>query len=116
MAKQIIILARSVGNDGPAWQVALWAFVPVAKQPFWSGKQVASVWSGANAAENLAISTGAVREIVETFTTGAGLTLAQIQAALIQHAVDWQTEVNGDATFGRYGTFYDGVIWTAGGA
>jgi hypothetical protein len=114
--KQVVILDRFVTQDGPGWRVALWAAVPAAKQTFWNGFQTTSAWKGASAAENTAISTGTVREKVYTFVPPAAWTLAQMEAKVINDFNDWQTAVNADLAYGRYGTFYDGVSWTTGGA
>ena len=114
MAKQIVIL-NQVPGAGVVFQYVLWAAVPAARQPFYANANAVSAWSGASSAENGAIAAGQVAELVQTQGWPSGTSLAIIQAALIASWTAWQNQVNGLNNWSRYGTFYDGTSWTAGG-
>ena len=111
-SKLIIILDRPAGGR---FNYALWADVPLARQPFYAQVGQVSAWTGASAAENTAIAAGQVVERIEGLPLD-GQTLPQVQAFLIQRQLDFQAEINAVNTWTRYGTFYKDAAWTLGGA
>lgn len=120
MARRIIILDRIKMNGRLAFNYALWADVPAARQAFYAVAGAKSVWTGASAEENAAIASGAVLEQVGTYqdrTPNASETIADVRAALVVLWTAFQDQVtNADVKWSRYGTSWDGTTWTAAGA
>ena len=114
MANQIIILDKNAQSG--LFRCVLWADVPVARRPFYADASLKSAWTGAVAAEIIALTTGAVVERVIELAVSDGATVAQIQAELISRRTLFQAEVTARNPWLRYGTRYDGTTWTAGGA
>lgn len=114
MAKQIIVLDK-IPESG-LYRGVLWADVPLGRQAFYAKTGAVSVWTGASGAENTAIAAGQVAEKVITLSVSDGATLAQLKAAFIEQQVLFQTFVTTYNPWSRYGSFYDGTVWTAGGA
>ncbi len=118
-AKRIIILDNktqpTLGNEAPrVYRAAFWADVPVARQPFYVTTAV-SAWAGAAAADNTAIQSGAVAERVVIATLPFNVTLLAAQTALQTMWTDYQAEITAANPWNRYGSFWDGATWTAGG-
>lgn len=120
MARRIIILEdlRPGSADGASvYRYALWLDVPLARQTFYAnGSATSAVNKGLNAAsaaELSAIQSGAILEIVEQIDV-RGLTLAQIQSALVSRFNTVQAFVNGAGanSWDHYGTVWDGTVWT----
>jgi hypothetical protein len=114
MAKQIIILDDIPVQQGVAFSYAMWAAVPVARQPKHANPNATSAYQNATAAELTALRNGEVIERVETAHFVNNETNAQIRASLVQSFTAFQNQVNFNR-WSRYGTFYDGVTWTAAG-
>lgn len=115
MAKRVIILDQL---DTPmlAFQAALWADVPTARQPKYANASFNSAWAGASAGELTALRNGQVAEKVTTISVAPGTALAEIRAQLQAAFTAWQAEVNGRNPWNRYGTYWDDVTgWTPGG-
>jgi hypothetical protein len=113
VAKQIIVLTKHA--ELAQYRVAYWIPVPVARQPFYVAPTKTSEWKGASALENQDLQTGAVVEIVETISVPEGASLAEMQAIVQDRYNILATEIDAKNQWGRYGTYYDGVTWTAGG-
>ena len=118
-AKRIIILDNrtqtNIGTEAPkTYRAALWADVPAARQPFYV-TTASSAWTGASGADTAAIQTGAVAERVVTASLPFNVTLLQAQAVLQQMWTDYQAEITAANPWNRYGSFWDGATWTAGG-
>ena len=111
MAKRIIVLDLTGGT----LRAALWADVPVARQPFYAQPGAVSAWKDASGPENAALASGAVAEKVIAYTPAPGETQAQGRAILIAKWTSWQAYVTATNPWARYGSFYDGSSWTAGG-
>ena len=112
MAKQIVILEKL---DSDTYKYALWAAVPVARQSFYTKIGAVSEWKNASVAENTAIAAGQIVEKVETINVPAGSTLGQVQAFLQTRWTDYQALITANNPWVRYGSFWDGISWTAGG-
>ena len=113
MAKQIIIL----DHLGPGrFRFALWAAVPAGRQVFYAQAGKVSAWTGASLVENQALALGQVAEFVDTTAFTPGTSLAQVQTGLQQQWQDFQAEISAANRWVRYGSFWDGTTWTAGGA
>lgn len=110
MAKRIIVLER----ESPArWRVCYWLDVPIARQSFYAGQS--TMFTGATQAEKDALTSGAVREVVDLYSVEGSPTLPTVQAAL---QVNWQTlqdATNNHNPWVRYGSYWDGTTWTLGG-
>lgn len=114
MPKQIIVLEKA--EAAGLYRAALWADVPVGRQAFYAKVGAVSVWTGASAGENALIAAGAVAEQVITITSADGATPAQLMAAVRQQFAVYQAFVTAYNPWSRYGSFYNGTTWTAGGA
>ena len=112
MAKHVIILEEL---DTRSYRYALWADVPVARQAFYARPGAVSAWTGASAAENAALAAGAVTEHVDHFVVPEGTPIAQVRALLQTQWQGFQGRITADNPWVRYGTFWDGTTWTAGG-
>ncbi len=113
-AKRAIILDRL---EPGRFRVALWADVPAARQQFYAKGGAVSAWTGASAAENTAIATGAVAERVQDIAASSGATVATLRTLIQQAWQAFQDEITQENPWNRYGAFWDGVTltWTAGG-
>lgn len=114
-SKRIIILERT-RDERPVFSIAFWADVPVARQSFYARVGAVSKWIGATAADNTAIATGQVVEMIDTISMPPGATVPQIQAALQDRWSAFQGEVTNENKWVRYGTTWDETAWIAGGA
>ena len=112
MAKRVIILDQL---DTRTYRYALWADVPPPRQPFYAKPGAVSVWTGASAAENAALASGAIVEHVDQFNVPAGTPIADVRALLQTQWQGFQDRITADNPWVRYGTFWDGVTWTPGG-
>jgi hypothetical protein len=113
-SKLIVVLEKNVQTR--RFTCALWADVPLARQPFYAVPGAASVWRGASVAENTAIANGQVAEQVIDLAMGDDATMAQLRVELLIQQQVFQAHINSYNPWVRYGTFYDGTAWTAGGA
>jgi len=111
-AKQIIILEQL---DAGRWRVAYWLNVQAQRQSFYANPNATSVWSGASTDENAAIASGAVREVVDVYSVVGSPGLAAVEAALQANWANYQAATDAYNPWNRYGSFWDGSSWTAGG-
>ena len=103
MAKQIIILDEVSNGTNVSVNTAFW-------YPIASGLRVqtnGSIWSGASAAENLAIQTGTVREEIQSFTFAIGTPAATIKSVFLQVWTARNAQINGIGPNQHFGIFYD---------
>ena len=127
MAKKIIILNRLNEPSDMTFRYAMWAVVPAARVSAYANATATSAYSGATAAELLAIQNGQVTERVVVWqataavpiatiqAATAAVPIATIQAALVAEFAKFQAEINARNPTGRFGTFWDGATWTLGG-
>jgi hypothetical protein len=116
MAAKIIILEQ-ISVDPLGFRYALWAAVPLVRQPFFANAAAKSAWVNAAAADLAALQAGQIVEVVRSQQWAAATSIATIQAALIAEFNAFQTQVTGTGgnNWARYGTTWDGTTWTAGG-
>lgn len=107
MAKRIIVLE----GKGSSWRVALWADVPIARQPFYADPNKASAWKDAAAGELASLRSGAVAEKVTDVDFDQNQTNPQKQAAVLALQAAWQAEITARNDWPRYGSFWDGTAW-----
>jgi hypothetical protein len=115
LSRQIIILDRHIEAGDQVFRVAFWATVPAARQIFYADATLASAVKNAAALETTALQNGSTTERVIEFRHPPGVTLAQIQAQLVQMLTAFQTEINAaQHPFRSYGTSYDPTTstWT----
>lgn len=112
MTKRIIILERQ-GNQ--SFSVAFWLDVPVARQPFYANASATSRYKDALAAEITAIQSGAIKEVVDNVSADVITNLAGIKTQLQAIYTAKQAAINALNNWDRYGSFFDGTSWTAGG-
>lgn len=114
MARKIIILESNPPGQGDIqFRFAMWADVPAARQSRYADATFASAVAGATAGEITALQTGAVVETVREARWPAGTTIPNIQAALVTEFNAYQARVTASNPWQRYGTSWDGSIWTA---
>lgn len=109
MAKRIIILEQV---DARQYRYALWADVPAARQASYAAKAKPTVYVMATQAEKDAITNGQIAERVDVLQA---TTVAEAKQMLIDLWNAWQAEVTAANVWSRYGTYWDGTSWTAGG-
>jgi len=117
VSKRVIILEK-LSNSPLVFRYALWADVPLARQPFYAVTQAGTVsaWKDASASDNAAIQSGAVKETVDTINLSQAQTVADAQAALQAIWAAYQAATNAFDPWQRYGTFMDASNnWTPGG-
>lgn len=114
MAKQIIILDRIPGA-AVSFRYALWAQVPAARQSFYVNASATSGFAGASAPEMAAIQAGQVRERLDIAQFVTGTPIATITAYLQAAFTQFQADTNGLNNWDKYGTFFDGTVWTNAG-
>jgi hypothetical protein len=112
--KQVIILEKL---DGPrtAFKFALWATVPLPRQPFYANPNRVSAFKNATAQELQDIKDGKVTEKIDVVSVEPGVTVATIQVQLQTAWQSFQDQVTNETTYTRYGSFWDGTAWTASG-
>jgi len=123
--KKIIVLDRVGEPSDVAYRVAFWLAVPSTRYAFYAkpaGIDAAanpvlfkSQWKDATEAENQDLRDGKVEEVIQTYFKPAGTTLAQVQAFLEAEYTKLQNQMNSFNPYVRYGSFWDGTSWTAGG-
>ena len=111
-AKRVIILEQL---DTRTYRYALWADVPLARQTYYANPAASSEWKQATAADVAALASGAVVEHVDHFVVEAGTGLPAVRALLQTQWQGFQDRITSDNPWVRYGTFWDGATWTAGG-
>lgn len=125
MAKKIIVLDRVGEPMDIAYRVAFWLTVPATRYAFYvkpAGVDAVglpvlfkSQYKDATEAENQDLRDGKVEEVIETFILDPGLTLNQVLVKLqaeYNKKQAWITTIN---PWVRYGSYWDGTSWTAGG-
>lgn len=114
--KEIIILEQ-VKRDGGAIELryAMWATVPAARQPFYANAAFVSAYKDADTNETTALRNGSVTEKVATGTWPSGTSSATIRTNLESIWAAFNTDVQNNNPWNRYGSFWDGTTWTAGG-
>ena len=111
-AKQVIILDK---QSPGRFKVALWADVPTARQPFYADTDKVSEWTGATVSDNDALKAGQVVERVITTALLPSAGIPEVKTALENQWADFQVDINSENPWNRYGTFWNGTSWTAGG-
>lgn len=112
MAKKIIILNK-LPNDN--FRAAFWLDVPTARQEFYADSSIISQYKDISAGELTALRNGSVTEQVEQFGNDVTGSLAAVKTFLISEFNSRQTDVSDLNHWDKYGSFYDGTSWTAGG-
>jgi len=112
MAKQIIILERP---DVNRFSVAYWLQVPVARQAFYANAAATSHYIGISAPELSDLRAGVFVEQTQDISFLSAATIGQCQAQLVTEFAARQSAITNFNQWNRYGSFYDGASWTAGG-
>ncbi len=122
-SKRVIVLERQLkqedqrGNQSPQfWEYVLWADVPATRQTFYANPTATSAVRGIAAGDLTAIQNGSVVESRRILQVDKGTTIAQLQTTLELEWTQYQSFVSTFNPWNRYGTFWDGTSWTAGGA
>jgi len=125
MPKKIIILDRVGEPSDVAYRVAFWLTVPSARYAFYvkpagmnpDGTAIPfkSQWKDATEAENQDLRDGKIQEVIDTYYLPAATTLAQVQVYLQNEHTKKQNWMLNTNPYVRYGSFWDGTSWTAGG-
>jgi hypothetical protein len=112
---RVIMLERPDRLDPNTNRYVLWADVPVARQPFYAEPGKVSAWKDATTADNAALASGAVAELVDTLKAPVGASTAQVQGFLQTRHADFQANVTSNNLWTRYGMTWDGTTWVTGG-
>ena len=109
MAKQIIVLSQNSNGTTINYSFAFW--FAITSGPATSGN---SVWTGASAAENAAITSGTVKEEVQSFSFAIGTPAATIKSVVNQAWTERNSQINGIGPNQFYGVFFDSATgWSA---
>lgn len=115
MARQIIVLEKLL-NYPTGWRYAMWATVPVARQPFYAkSANWTSAFLNATLLELTELRNGALVERVETYTSTVQQSLAIVRAAVIASFQQFQQEITDRNPWVGYGSSWDGTSWTTVG-
>lgn len=109
---KVIVLEQS---DARTFRYALWADVPLARQPFYANTSASSVWKDATLSDITALRNGEVVERVDIFSVPEGTLIGSVRTHLRALWQAHQDRVTAEARWSRYGTTWDGTTWTAGG-
>jgi hypothetical protein len=114
MAKKIIVLERVGEPSDESYNYVLWASVPAGREPAYADAAKTSAYKDATVEELTALRDGTVVERTGTalYKSGSGGTFNQ---DLIKLHSDFQAEITRNNPYNRYGQFWDGTAWTAGG-
>ena len=115
MPRLRIIILEQDRNDVNQYRYALWADVPVARQPFYANASAVSAWKNALTADNTALQDGSVVEKVSVLKIAPGSTVAQIETFLQQTWTLYQAEITAANPWVAYGSNFDGTVWTITG-
>jgi len=107
----VIILSQTL-EDLNTYNVALWADVPTARQPFYANTGAKSAWGGATATDNQNLQNGSVVEQVVTQRLVPGTPRAQFEALLQTAWQDYQNRITGVNPWSIYCSTWDGTTWT----
>lgn len=117
MARKIIILEKLEAPAGASkFRVALWADVPSTRWTYFADPNKSSPVKDASAQELSDLRAGKFLELIVEPQWDVGQGIGAIQGFLQAKHGAYQTEVTAYNPFVRYGTFWDGTTWTAGGA
>jgi hypothetical protein len=125
MAKKIIILDRVGEPSDVAYRVAFWLTIPSTRWAFYAKPAgmnpdgtpslFKSQYKDATDAENQDLRDGKVMEVIETYYKPAGSTIAQIMTFLQGEYIEKQAFFDSINPYNRYGSYWDGTSWIAGG-
>lgn len=115
MAKQIIILERVNQPSDQDFRYVMWATVPATRKQYYVNPNFVSQYKDITAEELAALRDGSIVEQVGIIPRPTGTTIAQIRAELIVRFNLFQNSIINYNPYERYGTYYDGSTWTAGG-
>ena len=113
MSKKIIILEREgTMND---CHYCFWLDVPTIRQKFYASPDATSIYKNATTQEIDDIKTGKIKEVMGYTTYEASMTIAQVKQDLINKYNQEQSQVNEHNPWVKYGSYWDGSIWTVQG-
>ena len=114
MAKKIIILERLLAYP-TGWRFAMWADVPIPRQPFYVRPLFESRYKNVSAGELADLRAGIITEDVGEYTHPDVQALSIVKAAVEALFSDFQNAVTNNNYWSGYGSFFDGTTWTNGG-
>jgi hypothetical protein len=112
MPRLNVIFLAGTPDDPNTWQAALWADVPAARQTFYASSNAKSAWTGATAADNTNLQSGAIAEKIITQRVPPGTSIAQIETFLQNQWTAFQNEITNANPWVHYGSTWDGTTWT----
>lgn len=104
MATRIIILEKLESNR---YRAAMWADVPVARQPFYADAGLVSQFKNIAAGDLSKLRAGQLTERVIDFYAAPADSLGQIEAKLQTQFAAFQNEINSANPWTRYGSMWD---------
>lgn len=112
---QLIIILDQPSTDPVTINFVLRATVPAARQPYFADPAKTSAYKEALAADIAALQAGQIVERVGSDIV-TGRTVASIKARLQELQAAYQAEITTWNPWKYYGSSWDGIAWTAGGA
>jgi len=107
---RVIILTQDP-NTPTTYNVAFWADVPSARQPFYANTSATSAWAGATATDIQNLQNGSVVEAVAVHGLDPGTPIAQFLTYLQQQWTVYQQHINNFNPWQHYGSNWDGTTW-----
>ena len=109
---RVIVLEQ---EDDRSYRFAMWADVPLERQPFYANPDAKSQWKDALVTDVTALATGAVVERIGRLVLPPGGTAANARQELQASWSAFQQEITNSNPWVRYGTTWDGTTWTQAG-
>lgn len=110
---QAICLEKSGPNT---FKFAIWADVPLARQPFYASTSITSAWRNATSGDIANLQNGAVTERIYKFDVSTTDTVATVEAAMAGTAAQVQLDVSNFNPWVFYGSSLSSSgVWTTTG-
>lgn len=109
--------AICLDKTGPnTFRFAIWADVPLARQPFYASTGNTSAWKNATSGDIANLQSGAVTERIYKFDVSTTDTVATVEAAMAGTATQVQLDVNSYNPWVFYGSSLSSSgVWTTTG-
>lgn len=112
MAKKIIILERVNEPSDYSFKYVFWLDVPLTRQTMYANPDAVSMYKDATVAEIDTIRNGTIYEFSGEAFYPVGTSLSVITSDLIAKFNREQIRINNTNPWVKYGTYWDGSIWT----
>src|SRR5262245_53575440 len=113
--RRVIVLEKDESTPAGRYRFALSALVPAVRQGFYANAAAVSAFRDATEQELADLRAGAVVERLDSISIAPGTGIAVVQAQLQVAWQQFQSEVDNQNPWVRYGTSWDGTAWTSMG-